>query len=79
MDRVAQKERVITVRDMRAKITKREKTEIKKLRKALEQVEAAELKKENTRIAAYKQLLKQIYRELKAYLKAQPALAKLLK
>ena len=77
--RVAQKKRVITVQDLCAKITRREETEIKKARKALEQAEVAELKKENTRIATHKKLLKQVYKELKAYLKAQSALAKLLK
>lgn len=52
--RVAQKVRVNTVRDLRAKITKMEETEVEKARKALERAEAAELKKENTRIAAHK-------------------------
>ena len=41
---------------MRAKITKRAETEVEKARKALEQAEAAELKKENARIATHKKL-----------------------
>lgn len=44
-----------------------------------DQAEATELKKENARIAAQKKLRKQLLKELKAYLKAWPALAKLLK
>lgn len=54
--RVAQKGGVITVRDVRAKVTKREETEVEKARKALERAEAAELKKENARIGAHKKL-----------------------
>ncbi len=64
---------------MRAKIMKREETEVEKARKALEQVEAAELKKANTRITAHKKLWKQVYKKLKSYLKGRPALANLLK
>lgn len=41
---------------MRAKITKKEETKVEKARKTLEQAEAAELKKENTKIAIYKKL-----------------------
>lgn len=41
---------------MHPKVTKKVKTKIKKIRKALEQAEVAELKKENSRIAAYKKL-----------------------
>ena len=67
------------VRDVRAKVTTREETEVEKARKTLEWIEAAELKKENTRIVAHKKLWKQVHRELKAYLKARLALAKLLK
>ena len=37
-----------------------------------------ELKKENARIAAQKKLRKQLHKELKAYLKARPALTNLL-
>ena len=77
--RVAQKGGVITVRDVRAKVTKRVETEVEKARRALERAEAAELKKENARIAAHKKLWKQLHKELKAYLKARPALANLLK
>ena len=64
---------------MRAKILKREKTEVEKARKALEQVEVVEFKKENTRIAVHKKLWKQVHKELKVYLKGRPALANLLK
>ena len=77
--RVAQKGGVITVRDVRAKVTKRAETEVEKARKVLDRAEAAELKKENARIAAHKKLRKQLHKELKAYLKSRPALAKLLK
>ena len=64
---------------MCTKITKREKTEIKKPKKVLKQIEMAELKKENIKIAAHKKLWKQVHKELKAYLKGRPALANLLK
>ena len=77
--RVSQKGGVITVRDVRAKVTKRVETEVEKARRALERAEAAELKKENARIAAHEKLWKQLHKELKAYLKARPALANLLK
>ena len=77
--RVAQKGRVITGRDVCAKITKIAETEVEKARRALEQGETAELKKENTKIATYKKLWKQLYKKLKAYLKIWPALANLLK
>ena len=77
--RVAQKGGVITVRDVRAKVTKRVETEVEKARKALDRAEAAELKKENARITAHKKLRKQLHKELKAYLKARPVLANLLK
>lgn len=52
---------------------------MKKDRKALKQVEAAELKKKTIKIATYIKGWKQIYRELKVYLKPWLALAKLLK
>ena len=77
--RVAQKGGVITVRDVRAKVTKRAESEVEKARRALDRAEAAELKKENARITAQKKLRKQLHKELKAYLKARPALANLLK
>ena len=54
--RVVQKGGVITVRDVRAKVTRKEETEVEKARKALERAEVAELKKENTKIAAHKKL-----------------------
>ena len=71
--------KVITVRDMRAKVTKRAETEVERARKALDRAEAAELKKENARIAAQKKLQKQLHKEFKVYLKARPALVNLLK
>ena len=77
--RVAQKGGVITVRDIQAKVTKRAENEVEKARKALDRAEAAELKKENAKIAAHKKLRKQLHKELRAYLKARPALAKLFK
>lgn len=55
---------------MHAKVIKRKETEVEKTRKTLEQIEATELKKENTRIATHKKLKKQAYKKLKAYLKA---------
>ena len=58
---------------------KRTETEVEKARKVLDRAEAVELKKENVKIAAYQKLRKQLHKELKAYLKARPALAKLLK
>ncbi len=67
------------MRDVRAKVTKRAENEVERARRALDRAEAAELKKENARIAAQKKLRKQLYKELKAYLKARPALANLLK
>ena len=75
---VAQKVGVITVQDVRAKVTKRVETEVEKARRALDRAEAAELKKENARIAAHKKLWKQVHKKLKAYLKIRPALANLL-
>ncbi len=64
---------------MGVKITKRAETEVEKAKKALDQVDASELKKENARIAAQKKLQKQLHKDLKVYLKARPALANLLK
>ncbi len=49
-DRVAQKEKMITVCDIGAKITKLAETEVKKARKVLDETESAELKKENAKI-----------------------------
>ena len=46
-----------------------------KRQRALDRAEAAELKKENERIAAQKKLRKQLHKELRTYLKARPALA----
>lgn len=43
--RVAQKGGVITVRDVRAKVTKHAENEVDQVRKALDRAEAAELKK----------------------------------
>ncbi len=77
--RVAQKGKLITVRDVQAKVTKRAENEVEKARRALDRAEAAELKKENARIAAQKKIRKQLHKELKVYLKARPALANLLK
>ncbi len=54
----ARKEKVITVRDVRAKVTKQAESEIEKVRRALYRAEAAELKKKNTRIAAQKKITK---------------------
>ena len=79
MRKVAQKRKVITVRNIQAKITKRVKAKIKMVKKALEQGKVIELKKENIKIAAHKKLQKQLHKKLKAYLKVQPALAYLLK
>ena len=64
---------------MGAKVTKRVDTEVEKARRALDRGEAVELKKENARTAAHRRLWKQLHKELKAYLKARPALANLLK
>ena len=69
-ERVVQKGGVIKVLDVRAKVTKRVETKVEKARRALEQVEAMELKKENARIAAHKKLWRQLHKVLKAYLKA---------
>ncbi len=77
--RVAQKKEVINVRDVRAKVTKQAESEVEKAKMALDRAEAEELKKENARIAAQKKLQKQPHKKLKAYLKAWPALANLLK
>ena len=52
---------------------------MEKAKKALDRAEAAELKKENAKIATHKKLQKQLHKELRAYLKSHPALAKLLK
>lgn len=46
---------VITVRDLRARVTKRVETEVEKARRALDRAETAELKKENARKAAQNQ------------------------
>ena len=70
--KVAQIGGVITVRDVRAKVTKRTENE------GLDRTEAAELKKENARIAAHKRLREQLHKELKVYLKPWSALANLL-
>lgn len=54
--KVTQKGEVIIVWDIRAKVTKKEETEVEKTKKALEWVETAKLKKENIEIATYKKL-----------------------
>lgn len=64
---------------MHIKITKKIETKIKKTRKALDQAGTIELKNKNIKITAYKKLKKQLYKKLKFYLKAQPALANILK
>lgn len=51
---VAQKKRVITVRDVYTKVIKRVETEVEKVRRALDWVESVKLKKENTRITIHK-------------------------
>ena len=67
------------IRDMYAKIIKKVETKIEKVRKTLDQVEVAELKKEHISTIAHKKLRKKLYIELKAYSKARPALPNLLK
>ena len=74
--RVAQKGGVITVRDVRAKVTKRAETEVEKARRALERAEAAELKKENSMIAAHKKLWKQLHKELGLQLRVKASALK---
>lgn len=54
-------------------------TEFEKVKRALDQTVVTELRKENAKIAAQKKLWKQLPKELKAYLKARPSLANLLK
>lgn len=68
--RVVQKGGVITVQDVRAKVTNRAETGVEMVRKALDRAEATELKKEYARIATQRKLQKQLRKELKAYLKA---------
>lgn len=70
IERVAQKGEVITVQNMHANVIKRAKTEVEKVRRVLKQAEATELKKKIAKIAAPKKLKKQLYKKLKAYLKA---------
>ncbi len=52
---------------------------MEKAKKAVDQAKAAELKKENARITVQKKVRKLLHKELKAYFKARPALANLLK
>ena len=76
--KIAQKGKVILVRDVPARIAKRNATEVEKARKALERAEAAEARKEKAWLATQKNLQKQLHKELKAFVKARPALAILL-
>ena len=55
------------------------KTKVENAKKILDQAKVMKLKKENVKIVVHKNLQKQLHKELKAYLKARPALAKLLK
>lgn len=54
--RVAWKKIVIIVHNIYINMIKRVKTKVEKVKRTLEQVKAAELKKENIKIAAYKKL-----------------------
>ena len=79
ISKITQKGKVMKIRDMYAKIIKKVETKIEKVRKTLDQVEVAELKKEHISTIAHKKLRKKLYIELKAYSKARPALPNLLK
>ncbi len=76
--KIAQKRKVILMRDVYARIAKRNANEVEKAQKALERAEAAEARKKKAWLATRKRLQKQLHKELKAFLKARPALAILL-
>ena len=74
--RVAQKGGVITVREVRGRITKRAEDEVEKARNALKRAGiAAEKKAKAGGINARKRTKKALFKEVKAYLKARPQLA----
>ena len=67
---VAQSGGVITVRDVRAKITKRHKNKVEKAQKVLHRAKAAALKKQQVIDNAEKKLWKVLFREANIFLRA---------
>ncbi|MCJ1347006.1 hypothetical protein MMC31_005226 [Peltigera leucophlebia] len=76
--RIAQKGGVITMREIKGRITKQAKDEVQKARNALRRAEIATEKKAKARINARKGTRKALFKEVKAYLKARSQLAKSL-
>ncbi|MCJ1349797.1 hypothetical protein MMC31_008038 [Peltigera leucophlebia] len=76
--RVAQKGRVIILREVRGRITKRAEDEVEKARNAVRRAEIAAGKKEKAEIIAQKRTKKALFKEVKAYLEARPQLPKSL-
>lgn len=70
--RLAHKGRVVTMREIRKRITKRDKYEVEKARNALRQVEIAAEKKEKAKINTQKRTKKTLFKEVRAYLKVRP-------
>ncbi len=76
--RVAKKGGVITVCEIRGRITKKAEDEVEKARNALRRAEIAAEKKAKAEINAQKRTKKTLFKKVKAYLKARPQLAKSL-
>lgn len=76
--RVVQKEGMVTRREIRGKITKRAEDKVEKARNALRRAKIATKKKEKAEINTQKRTKKALFKEVKAYLKARPQLAKSL-
>ncbi len=76
--KISQKRGVILVEIVHARIAKRNANEVEKTRKALERAQSAKARKKKAWLATQKRLQKQLHKELKAFLKARPALVILL-
>ncbi len=76
--RIAKKEEVVNVREIRGRITKRAEDKVEKARNASRRAEIAAEKKAKAEINAQKRTKKALFKEVKAYLKARPQLAKSL-
>ncbi len=76
--RVAQKGGVVTMREIRGRITKRAEDEVGKTKNALRRAEIAAEKKAKAEINAQKRTKKALFKEVKEYLKVGPQLAKSL-
>ena len=76
--RVAQKGRVVIIREIRGRITKQAENKVKKAKNALRGAEIAIEKKEKAEIKAQKRTKKALFKKVKAYLKTRPQLGKSL-